>query len=172
VTDHLDWIHGVTDIPIGGLDREREATESERQAIAEALGLLTLGRLTARYRIKALADAGYRLSGKVMGEVEQACIVTLDPVTSRIDAPFDVEFRPQLDTVDSDEDASVLAGPDIDVIERGTISVGRIVFETLSGALEPYPRRPDAEFTWQDQHGDEPEKTSPFAALSKLKSKD
>lgn len=166
-----DWTHNVTDVPSGGLDREREATESERSAIAEALHLLKLARLVARYRIKSVSGGGYRLSGKVTADVEQACVVTLDPVTSKVEAPFDVEFRPRVETADNDEDASVLSGPDVDILERGIVPVGRIVFETVSASLDPYPRRPDAEFNWRDPQASEPEKASPFAALSKLRDK-
>ncbi|AGK57570.1 hypothetical protein HYPDE_29473 [Hyphomicrobium denitrificans 1NES1] len=172
MTEQLsDWTHNVADIPEGGLDREREASESERIAIAEDLRLLKLDRLAARYRIKPLADGGYRLSGRVMSAVEQACVVTLDPVADEIDAPFDVEFRQQVDRADNDEEASVLAGSDVDSLERGVIPVGRIVRETLSASLDPYPRRPGAEFTWQDPRGIEPKETSPFAVLSQLKNK-
>jgi hypothetical protein len=172
VTDHLDWTHGVTDIPPGGLTREREATEAERDRIARALGLLKLARLSARYRIKPLGDGAYRLSGDVLGDADQACIVTLEPVAAGIDAPLDVEFRPKLEAADNDEDANILSGPDIEILDRGIIPVGRIVFETLSAALDPFPRRPGAEFTWQDPRAEKPEKSSPFAALSKLKDKD
>lgn len=172
MTEQLsDWTHNVTDIPAGGLDREREANEGERIAIADNLKLLKLDRLAARYRIKSLGDGGYRLSGRVLAKVEQACIVTLDPVASEIDAPFDVEFQPEVARSDNDEDASVLAGPDVDILERGVIPVGRIVYETVSGSLDPYPRRPGAEFTWQDPRQIEPEETSPFAVLSQLKDK-
>jgi hypothetical protein len=173
VTDQLsNWVHNVTDIPVGGLDREREASESERALIADELKLLTLDRLLSRYRIKALGGGGYRLSGRVTAKVEQACVVTLDPVAGTIDQPFDVEFWPEVGQPDNDEDASVLAGPDVDLLERGVIPVGRIVFETLSASLDPYPRRPGAEFDWQDSHQDEPKKSSPFAALSQLKPKE
>jgi hypothetical protein len=172
VTEPLnDWTHNVTDIPSGGLDRERAATEAECAAIADALQLLNLARLVTRYRIKSAHGGGYRLSGKVTADVEQACVVTLDPVAGKIEAPFDVEFRPQVEAADNDEDASILSGPDIDILERGAIPVGRIVFETVSASLNPYPRRPDAEFDWRDPHASEPEKASPFAALSKLRDK-
>ena len=33
----------------------------------------------------------------------------------------------------------------------GIIPVGRIVFETISAGLDPYPRKPGAEFTWADK---------------------
>ena len=171
MTDHLDWTHKVVDIPAGGVRREREATESEREAVARALGLLGLHSLTARYRIEAIAGDAYRLSGNVAGDVEQACIVTLEPVSSKVDASFDVEFWPHLDVADSDEDATVLEGPDVERIEHGLIPAGRIVFETLSASLDPYPRRDGAEFRWQDPRVEEPEKTGPFASLSKLKDK-
>lgn len=166
-----DWTHNVADIPAGGLNREREASESERAAIAEHLKLLKLDRLAARYRIKPLGEGSYRLSGKVTAAVEQACVVTLDPVADEIDAPFDVEFRPRIDRPDDDEEASVLAGPDVDILERGVIPVGRIVFETVSASLDPYPRSQGAEFTWKDPRQIEPEETSPFATLSQLKNK-
>jgi uncharacterized metal-binding protein YceD (DUF177 family) len=171
VTDQLDWTHKVVDIPAGGLRRERETTESERKAVASALGLLGLHSLAARYRIEAIAGDAYRLSGTVSGEVDQACVVTLEPVSSKVEASFDVEFWPELEPADRDEDATVLEGPDVERFEHGIIPVGRIIFETLSASLDPYPRRDDAEFRWQDPRAEEPEKTGPFAALSKLKDK-
>jgi len=171
VTEHLDWTHSVVDIPAGGLQREREATESEREAVARALGLLALHRLSARYRIESIAGDAYRLSGKLRGDVEQACIITLEPVSGMIDATFDVEFWPHLNVAESDEDATVLDGPDVERFEHGTLPAGRIVFETFSASLDPYPRRDGVEFKWQDPRAEEPEKTGPFAALSRLKDK-
>lgn len=171
MTELSDWTHNVTDIPAGGLDREREASASECASIAKDLELLKLDRLAVRYRIKALGEGCYRLAGKVVAKVEQACIVSLEPVAGDIDAAFDVEFRPVVQGSEDEEDASVLAGPDVDILERGVIPVGRIVFETLSGSLDPYPRRPDAAFDWQDPLQAEAEKRSPFAVLSQLKKK-
>ncbi|HXE01955.1 MAG TPA: YceD family protein [Hyphomicrobium sp.] len=172
MTDHLDWTHNVVDIPAAGLTREREATESERQAIIGALGLLALERLLARYRIEALAGGGYRLSGKISADVDQACVVTLEPVNARIEEPFSVEFWPDLEPDDSEEDVRALAAPEVEKFERDIIPAGRIIFETLASSLDPYPRRDGVEFNWQDPHADEPEKASPFAVLSKFKDKD
>jgi uncharacterized metal-binding protein YceD (DUF177 family) len=171
VTDYLDWGHKVADIPAAGLRREREATESERQAIAGALGLLALNHLSARYRIEAISGGAYRLSGKISGDVDQACVVTLEPVNARIEESFDVEFWPHLEAGDDDEEASVLGAPDVEMFEHGVIPAGRIIFETLAASLDPYPRREGAEFNWQDPKATEPEKISPFAVLSKLKDK-
>lgn len=172
MTEYLDWGHKVVDVPAAGLRHEREATESERQAIAGALGLLALNRLSARYRIEAISGGAYWLSGKISADVDQACVVTLEPVSARIEELFDVEFWPHLEAGDNHEEASVLDAPEVEKFEHGIIPAGRIIFETLAASLDPYPRREGVEFNWQDPQATEPEKASPFAVLSKLKDKD
>lgn len=170
--NQLDWNHDVSGIPSTGLRNEREATAAEREAIASALGLLALNWLKASYRIQPLAGGGYRLSGKVSANVDQACVITLDPVNGALEDAFDVEFWPEVTVGTGDEEASVLEGPDVEKIEDGAIPAGRIIFETFSAGLDPFPRREGAEFNWQDPLAADPEKVSPFAALSKLKGKE
>jgi uncharacterized metal-binding protein YceD (DUF177 family) len=171
VTDHLDWIEKTTDIPAGALKRDREATSVELQQIAQALDILKVGNLSSNYRITAIAGGAYRLAGTIAADVEQSCIVSLEPVSGKINAAFDVEFWPTVAHGDSDEEASILSGSDVEVLEHGLIPVGRIVFETLSASLDPYPRREGAEFNWQDPKAEKAESANPFAALSKLKDK-
>jgi hypothetical protein len=50
------------------------------------------------------------------------------------------------------------------------IDAGRIVFETLSASVDPYPRRAGAQFEGEEL-GDAaaPGASGPFAALKKLK---
>ena len=172
MTEYLDWGHKVVDVPAAGFRHEREATESERQAIAGALGLLALNHLSARYRIEAISGGAYWLSGKISADVDQSCVVTLEPVNARIEELFDVEFWPHLEAGDNDEEASVLDAPEVEKFEHGIIPAGRIIFETLAASLDPYPRREGVEFNWQDPQANEPEKANPFAVLSKLKDKD
>ncbi len=171
MTDYLDWTEKTTDIPAGGLNRKREATSAELQHIAQALDILKVGDLSSRYRITAIAGGAYRLAGTIEAAVEQACIVSLEPVSGKINAAFDVEFWPAVAPVDNEEDASILGGSDVEVLEHGLIPVGRIVYETLSASLDPYPRREGAEFNWQDPIAKKAEGANPFAALSKLKDK-
>ena len=137
MSEFLNWSHKATDIPSAGLEREREAEEVERQAAAAALGLLKLRRLQAAYRIEHAAGGAYRLRGRLAADLDQACVITLEPVTDRIETPFDVEFWPQLEAPDSEDEASVLSGPDVELLEAGTIPVGRIVFETSGGVARP-----------------------------------
>lgn len=172
MTDQPNWIEKATDIPAGGLERDRAATPAELQTIAQALDILKVASLSTNYRINAIAGNGYRLRGTITASVEQACVVSLEPVSGKVNGAYEVEFFPTVDVKDGDEEASILEGTDIEVLEHGIIPVGRIVYETLSASLNPYPRRPDAEFNWEDPKAKDPDKVSPFAALSKLKPDD
>jgi uncharacterized metal-binding protein YceD (DUF177 family) len=166
-----NWIHAVADIPEGGLKREQVASLEERAAIVSELRLLSLEVLDAAYRIDRLAGGGYRLHGRVTASLEQPCVVTLDAVAATIDEDFDTEFWPEVAARDGEQDAAVLDGRDVETLENGAIAAGRVIFETLSAALDPYPRGAGAEFQWQDKAVGEVAKISPFAALSKLKDK-
>ena len=64
--------------------------------------------------------------------------------------------------VDLDEDVEV------EPVDGKWLAVGRIVFEELAAGLNPYPRRPGAEFTPATDAA-EPAKENPFAVLAKLK---
>ncbi len=169
MTDQLNWTERSIDIPAGGLQRTREATPEECLAIAKALGILKVASLSASYRINAIAGDGYRLRGTLAAAVEQACVVSLEPVSGKVSAEYEVEFFPKVDLPEDEEEAGILDAAEVELLENGIIPVGRIVYETLSASLDPYPRRPDAEFNWQDPNAAEPAKVSPFAALSKLK---
>ena len=165
----LNWTERSIDIPAGGLQRSREATHEECQAIAQALDILKVTSLSTSYRINAIAGDGYRLRGTIVAAVEQACVVSLEPVNGNVNAEYEVEFFPEIDLPADEEEAEILDAAEVELLENGAVPVGRIVYETLSASLNPYPRRPDAEFNWQDPKAAEPEKVSPFAALSKLK---
>lgn len=166
-----DWSHPVTEIPAQGLSRERQVPGEARSALAKELGMLTLDAVTANYRIDRLAGGAYRLHGRVSADGTQACVVTVEPVAAHVDDTFDVEFWPDLPDAEGGEEKSVLDDRDVEPLEGGLIPVGRIVFETISAGLDPYPRKPGAEFSWADKAPPEQQNVSPFAALSKLKNK-
>lgn len=164
-----DWSLAILDIPSGGFARERTASPEALTQFAEALGMLSLAELKSSYRIDRLAGGAYRLHGRVSARGEQACVVSLEPVAAQLDEPFDVEFWPELKDSDGGEDKTILDDRDVEPLEGGVIPVGRIIFETVSAALDPYPRKHGAEFKWVDPATSVPEKVSPFAALAKLK---
>jgi len=98
--------------------------------------------------------------------------LSLEPLPAKLDETFDTEFWRDAPLDEGGEDKSVLSGPDVEPLAGDEIPVGRIVFETLSAALDPYPRKEGAAFEWEDAAAKDPAKTSPFAVLSRLKDKD
>ena len=172
MTPLSSWTDATTDIPDRGLSRERAASESERGEIASALQLLAVEKLVANYRISSISGGAWRLAGELSADVVQPCIVSLEPVPAHLEEKFDVEFWQDARADESGGDLSVLQGPDIEPLKGSEIAVGRIVFETLAAALDPYPRKSDAAFNWTEPAEQDAKKTSPFAVLAKLKGKE
>lgn len=164
----LDWSIETTAVPDRGLKGSRAASEAERAALADALGILSCDALEATYQIRALGDGAYRLEGGIDAAVTQACVISLEPVAGRVAEAFSVEFRREVEDALGDEEAEILSAPDVEPIENDRIPVGRIVYEALSAGLDPYPRKEDAAFEWTDPKLAEGA-GNPFAVLKKLK---
>jgi uncharacterized metal-binding protein YceD (DUF177 family) len=167
----LTWSHRTNAIPESGLQRMVSATQAERTAIAKELGLVGCESVAVDYDIRALGMGRYRLAGALEAHLTQACVATLEPVAQTIKEPFEVEFWPADSLPDvGDAEVEVSGVPDVEPIDHGVIDVGRVVFEILSAALDPYPRKAGATLEWQDPESVESEGTSgPFGALKNLK---
>ncbi|WP_428246926.1 YceD family protein [Ferrovibrio sp.] len=165
-----------------GVSLRLTAGESERRALAQRFGILGILKLEAEIRVLPLAEAGhYHLSGRLEAEVEQACVVSLEPVREVVSEAFERGFAPPEAVAaalaalpELTEDEAELLDPDAqdppDPIEAGVIDLGEVVAEELALSLNPYPRKEGA--SWPAGYSPDPEpeaKVSPFAALAKLK---
>lgn len=169
----LDWKLDIRTIPAAGLSTTREATAAERTAVATAMELIDCSRLVARYEVKELtpgAAGRFLLKGTVDVTVTQTCVVTLEDLERRYSAPLDLEFWPaEMLAEDADGDIDPL-GADREPIEDGRLDIGRIVYEELVSAVDPFPRRDGATVDWEDKEG--AARTHPFAQLARLKRKE
>lgn len=167
----LDWVHIKTDIPEQGRTFERSATAEECHAVAAALDIPGCSRLETRYDVRPQPGGRYRVHGWIKAAVTLACVVSLEPLPEMVDEEFDVSFRPAADVEpDSNAEREILTEPEIEPLVDGRIEIGRVVYEIVAAAIDPYPRKDGAEFEWSDDKPDEKE-PSPFAVLSKFKSK-
>ncbi len=89
------------------------------------------------------------------------CVVTLEPFRSEISDEVERYFLPGA----SEADASA----DVDPFSDGVIELGEVVVESLSLALDPYPRKPGVTFEAGDATTEEGKEQSPFAALASLR---
>jgi uncharacterized metal-binding protein YceD (DUF177 family) len=146
-----------------------DATAPECAALAERFGILGIGSLSARMRLEPETGGSTRARGILMAEVEQACIVTLDPVRQQVRAPIDLRLLEDGESPADDDPES----PDEIETSGGLVDLGEAVAEQLALALDPYPRAEGAELPAFDPPEEtEPElpaKPNPFAALGKLR---
>lgn len=155
------------------------ASPAERKGLAERLQIPAVLALSAQIRVVPdLAVKGqFLLKGVIEAEVEQTCVVSLEPVRQRIKEEIDRQFAPAEmigESAQLEEDEAEWLDPDAaeppDPLVNGGIDVGGVVAETLALALDPYPRKPGAELPEKYRPAAETSsKVSPFAALAKLK---
>jgi hypothetical protein len=170
MTVELAWEHSVQDIPESGLSVERSATQEEREAVARSLDLLACSSLTARYTITPRTEGHFRLTGTVEARIEQSCVVTLEPLTNDVAESFSVDYWPETElpapgggVLDINDE------PDLEPIVGGKIEVGRVIFQSLAGGIDLFPRKAGA--TFEAPQLPESGSESPFAALAKIRAK-
>jgi hypothetical protein len=152
--------------------REIVANATERARLAERFGLLALDRLTATVSLRRGSGGVIEVRGRFEAEVVQACVVTLEPVRSRLSEDFAIAFG-----IGATAGAgAVIVGlegedPPEELVE-GRIDLGEAVAQQLAVALDPYPHAPGAgekpEAADQGEAGAE-KTASPFAALARLR---
>ena len=185
----------VAELPAGGRAFSIEAAADERRAVAQRLGLVALHALRAEGVVSpAGADGAVRLTGRLLAEVEQTCVVTLEPFPATIAAAIESLYSPAA-CAGADDDVPGCDAPAFDAgafdgaafdgaafdgaafdagafsfcepLEGDSIDVGEAVTQHLALELDPYPRKPDAVLEWPRNQSDDdaPVAPSPFAAL-------
>ncbi len=165
----------VADLPQNRATRFNMVPDAtQRDRVADDLGILGIRKLTFAGAIAAEGKNDWKLTADLGATVEQACVVTLEPVVTRIDLSVTRKFVADLETgleeeVEMpDDDSQEPLGAEIDLL--------RVMSEALALALPDYPRRDDAslENTAFSAPGVAPmtdEDTKPFAGLAGLKDK-
>lgn len=149
------------------------ADEQERAAIAARFGLLALNRLDASLRFAFDGDT-VNVSGSVEGDVVQTCVATNEPLPARVVTPVDVRYVPLEKLEAAEAEAEIELGEnDLDIIgyTHGRVDVGAMIADTLYLALDPFPRRRDAD-KWLKERGIKSEaEAGAFGALAGLRDK-
>ena len=170
-----EFSHKVTvdSWPENGVTVDLTATAGEREALRARFDLADLSSLSASvgFEKKAMELV---LTGTIEAVFAQTCVVTLKPVTSSLEVPFERHYR-RLEAHEklavageeaSDDDEAI----DVDILEGDEIDVGEAIAEEFYLALDPYPRSADADRALEEiraRSGTEPGdgRGSPFAQL-------
>jgi hypothetical protein len=148
------WTHLVQHDHFGPkpFDMKLAATASERVAIAAAYGCLSVEELSARLSLSR-KGALLRVVGELQARVTQACVVTLEPVSSAFTEEVMIRFAPpRPDRITrkgpaSGEPETVVAMDAEDppeLVVDGMADIGTALLELFALGLNPYPRAPEA----------------------------
>jgi uncharacterized metal-binding protein YceD (DUF177 family) len=144
---------------------------AERARIAHDLGLESLPALEAEVTLRPWLD-GAEVSGRFEARVEQLCSVTLEPFEQTLTGEIQVRAvpagSPHASSDEGHEIELAMDAPDPpDVLEGEAVDVAAYVVEHLALEIDPFPRKPGAEFAYAPPDKEE----SPFAVLKTLKPK-
>jgi len=146
---------------------------AELAALVDTLGLVGLRKLRFEGTVRPLGTADWQLKGKLGATVVQSCVVTLEPVTTRIEANVLRVFLRDYQDVD---EAEVEMPEDENAEPLGVwIDLEAIMEEELALALPAYPRcddSPEPTTLRVTEPGKTPmtdEQARPFAGLAALK---
>ena len=162
----------LDEVPAAGQRFALEADAGTRTSLTAAAGLAGLPRLAATFDVARHGRDGLHVTGTVWATVQQTCVVTLEPMESEIEEAIDLTFVPAAGRERSGvagEVSPATAGDregDIETLVNGTVDLGALATEFLLLGIDPYPRKPGAEFAAplaEDAAG------HPFAALAALK---
>lgn len=164
----------------GGVEVEVCLDEAERANLARELGLLSVEKAAGSFRIRSgPGGSGMRVSGRVLADIRQECVVSFEPVAQSVDEKVDIEYRPARRGSSRADTAAESIDVEVDPDERreleryseGGIDLAQLIREFILVGLDPYPRAPGVDFT--QTHADEPEtRRSPFEALASLRGED
>lgn len=150
-----------------GVTRRLVPDEAARKRIIKALDLASLDNFEAEINVVP-AHVGWTLKGWIKATAEQTCGITLEPLPVQVEKTFSIDLVEAVEAAnDGDEEIEITLDDDSpDAIEDGRIDLGQYAVEQLALSLDPFPRKPGAEFVQPP----EPAEISPFAVLKTLKS--
>ena len=149
-----------------------ETNESQRSDIADSLNISAIRKLNFTGKITQSGKEDWKLEAKLGATIVQDCVVTLDPVTTRIDEDILRVYiknidEPLIGEIEMPEDDSIDVLPaEIDLFD--------VMIEALSLSLPPFPRKEgaqlgDAVFSEPGTTPMTDEASRPFASLASLK---
>ena len=154
-----------------GIDIDLAPDAEARAALAADLGILALPEARLHGRLSPEGRADIRLEARLDAVAVQACVVTLDPVRTRIGETVLRRYLAEMPPPSGDETEM----PEDDTAEPlgARIDLGEVLREALALALPPYPRSAaapagDAAFGPDGAGPAAEERVKPFAGLADL----
>ena len=171
----VSFVAHVGRLPRKGMPVVVEANEKQRAALAREHDLAGVERYRAELTVEPWKRNGVRVSGKVLADIVQECVVTLDPIHNHIDETFEAIFLPEDSRLGREgfhvggEIVLEPDGPDSpETFDGDTLDVGALAEEHFGLAIEPYPRKETAALPEAVVPADEPPEDGPLQQKLRL----
>lgn len=143
-----------------------------RSELAAKLGINAIKKLRFEGKLLPAGKGDWRLEGKLGATVVQPCVVTLEPVTSRVSEDILRLYLEKWNEPDPGSEVEIPEGESEPLADK--IDLSEIMEEALSLALPTYPRADGAElgeaiFSAPGLKPMNDDDAKPFAALGELK---
>jgi uncharacterized metal-binding protein YceD (DUF177 family) len=150
-------------------------SETELAGIAELLSASSVKKMRITGTISPSGKNDWMLKAMVGATVIQPCVITLEPVQTRIDTPVTLTYLADFQQESGDSITEMTIDETFEPLTE-EIDLATIAIEAVALALPDYPRSADAqlETTIFAEPGITPmsdEDTKPFASLASLKDK-
>ncbi len=174
----------LTDLPDhGAMPFAYDATPTECAALAVRLGVPAVHSVRVEGHARLARgpvsnDSAMRITATVIAQLDQVCVITLEPFATDVNEPFEVLCATELPedpVVGDDLDIeALLEQDDVELLVEGGVDVGELAAQFLALGLDPNPRKPGVDVPVDyltNPDGQADERPNPFAELAKLKQK-
>lgn len=164
----------LRDLPSQGPTRILlEPDAAARAALAGALGLDALRKFRVELALTPSGAADWTLTGSLGATVVQPCVVTLEPVTTRIDEPLERRYLAHWSEPEGGSEMEMPEDDDSEPLPE-TLDLYAVAREALALALPEWPRAGGAQIGAAvfAEPGTDPltdEQARPFAGLAALR---
>jgi len=163
----------IDEIGRDGLHVRLVADPGECAALAKRFGIIRISGLEAELDLRQSRGGDIiAVSGQIEAAVEQECVVSLEPVASKISETVEERFARNAEIAD-DILVSVDEPEEIDdLVVGGEIDLGEMLAQCLYLALDPYPRKEGVVIDESVEVAAQDRGSNPFSVLENLKTKE
>lgn len=164
----------VRDLPAAGRPFQTRARQNECEELARRFNLIAMDALSVEGVLRPEASGQrVRVEGRLVADVVQTCVVSLDALPAHIDVRFerlygwDIEDEWKEEAEEIHLDLASELPPER--LTSDTLDLGEAAAEQLALELDPYPRKPGALFTGCDSvlDGGDEGSAKPLEGLSR-----
>ncbi|MBO88050.1 MAG: hypothetical protein CMP14_00890 [Rickettsiales bacterium] len=166
-------IQSIEEIGRDGIFLKLSADEYESAALAERFDIMSITGLKAELHLRSERGGDIiAVSGMLEALVEQECVVSLEPVSSKISSKVEERFANNTEIADDifvsmDESEAI-----DDLLVGNEVDLGEMLAQCLYLALDPYPRKDGVIIKEELESVAKDVGSNPFSVLEKLNAKE